>query len=79
MKLSLLGLILAVSAFAAGSSDAGPLAATMESWKQAMLHKDKATLDKLYHKDLAYTHSSAKTATKAEAIDGRRQGTAQRD
>ena len=65
MKVTLLTLLLAVAAFAA---DAGPLSSTLEAWKQAMLKKDTAALQKMYHADLTYTHSSALTETKAEAI-----------
>ena len=38
------------------------------NWKQAVLHKDRNTLDKLLAPDLSYTHSSAKTQTKEEFI-----------
>jgi ketosteroid isomerase-like protein len=68
MKATLLALLLAVAALAADSPIAGPLAPTLETWRQAMLHKDGAALEKLYHKDLAYTHSSGLTENKAEAI-----------
>ena len=68
MKAILLTLVLAAAALAADNPNAGPLAATLDTWKQAMLKKDAATLEKLYHKDLTYTHSAAKTETKAEAI-----------
>jgi ketosteroid isomerase-like protein len=68
MKATLLSLILAASAFAADSPGAGPLASTLEAWKQAMLKKDTAALDKMYSKDLSYTHSSAMTEDKAAAI-----------
>ncbi len=41
----------------------------MDTWKQAMLHKDAAALEKLYHADLTYSHSSGKTENKKEAIE----------
>jgi hypothetical protein len=68
MKATLLSLTLALAAFAADAPTTGPLAATLDTWKQAMLHKDSATLEKLYHKDLTYTHSSALVENKTEAI-----------
>jgi ketosteroid isomerase-like protein len=70
MKTALTLLLLVIPAFAADSpkTDKDVLAA-LETWKQAMLKGDAATLDKLYNKDLAYTHSSAKTETKTESIE----------
>lgn len=42
--------------------------AAEEQWKKAVIAGDGATLDKLLADDLSYTHSSAKTQTKAEFI-----------
>jgi len=67
MKTVLALVLLIVPAFAADS--AKEVAAVMETWRQAMLKGDAGTLDKLYSKDLTYTHSSAKNETKAEAIE----------
>ena len=53
----------------ASGKDEHDLLNTMQTWKQAMLHRDAAALDKLYHPDLTYSHSSGKTETKQEAID----------
>ena len=44
------------------------VSAAVETWRNAMLKGDAATLNKLLHPDLIYTHSSAKTETKAENI-----------
>ncbi|HXJ44935.1 MAG TPA: nuclear transport factor 2 family protein [Bryobacteraceae bacterium] len=66
MKVLLLTFILALGAFAA--EPGGELAPVLAAWKQAMLKGDAAALDKLYHKDLTYVHSSAKMENKAEAI-----------
>lgn len=55
------------SMFAAGSAEKDVLAA-VEAWKEAALKGDAASLGKLYHDDLAYTHSSAMTQNKAVAI-----------
>ena len=35
-----------------------------------MLKKDRAALEKIFHPDLSYGHSSAKVETKAQAIPG---------
>jgi ketosteroid isomerase-like protein len=60
-------LLLALSAFAAGPADKDVLAA-LEAWKRAALKGDAAALGRLYHDDLAYTHSNGMTQTKAVAI-----------
>jgi Domain of unknown function (DUF4440) len=39
-----------------------------KAWVAAVMKGDKAALDKLLRPDLTYTHSSAKTQTKAEFI-----------
>ena len=67
MKTLLLSLVLAAGALAA-DQPGGEIAPVLASWKQALLKGDAAALDKLYHKDLTYVHSSAKMETKAEAI-----------
>jgi ketosteroid isomerase-like protein len=58
-------------ATAASLSAADPKAdvlAAMESWKQAMLTKDTAALDRLLHPDLTYSHSNGKNQTKADVL-----------
>ena len=42
--------------------------ATLEAMAQATVKKDVATLDKIYHPDITYSHSSAKLQTKAEVL-----------
>jgi len=54
-------------AFAASSSDKAVLNA-LDNMKEAMLKKDRATLEKIFHPDLTYGHSSATVETKAQAI-----------
>jgi ketosteroid isomerase-like protein len=54
-------------AFAAGPGDKAVLAA-LDAWKVAMLKKDRAALEKIFHPDLSYGHSSAMVETKAQAI-----------
>ncbi len=66
MKFALSLLLLAAPVFAADASH--EVSAALDSWKTAMLKGDAAALDRLYHKDLSYTHSSAKVENKAESI-----------
>ena len=42
--------------------------ATLEAMAQATIKKDVATLDKIYHPDLTYSHSSAMLQSKAEVL-----------
>ena len=42
--------------------------AAMEAWKQALLQKDAAAMDKLLHEDLIYIHSNGRNETKAEVL-----------
>jgi len=41
----------------------------MDAFKDAMIHKDRAALDKLLAPDLTYVHSAGQLQTKAEVID----------
>jgi ketosteroid isomerase-like protein len=60
-------IVMARPAFTASSGEKEVLAA-MEGLKEAMLKKDRAALEKIFHPDLTYSHSSAKVETKAQAI-----------
>ena len=42
--------------------------ATLEAMAQATIKKDVATLDKIYHPDLTYSHSTAMIQTKADVL-----------
>ena len=42
--------------------------AAMDAFKEAMIHKDGAALDKLLASDLTYVHSEGQLQTKAEVI-----------
>ena len=42
--------------------------ATLEAMAQATIKKDVATLEKIYHPDLTYSHSTASLQTKAEVL-----------
>jgi ketosteroid isomerase-like protein len=42
--------------------------AASDAWRQAMMKKDAAGLRKLLHEDLIYSHSNARSQTKAEVI-----------
>ncbi|MGI8991208.1 MAG: nuclear transport factor 2 family protein [Bryobacteraceae bacterium] len=61
----------ALSAVASGQS-AGKqeVLAAMDAYKEAMIHKDAAALDKLLGSDLTYVHSGGQVETKADVIKG---------
>lgn len=54
-------------AFAASSGEKEVLNA-LDHLKEAMLKRDRATLEKIFHPDLSYGHSSATVETRAKAI-----------
>ena len=59
-----------LTAAGAADSKAGKdVLAAMDAWKQAMLHKDRAALERLLHKDLIFSHSDAKMQTKPAVLD----------
>ena len=70
MKIALSLLLLLAPAFAAepASKAEKEVLATVDAWKTAMVKGDAAALDRLYHPNLIYEHSTAKNETKAEAI-----------
>jgi ketosteroid isomerase-like protein len=68
MKFVLALLVLIAPAFAADPKAEKEVLALTETWRQAMLKGDAAVLEKLYHPDITYSHSTAKTEMKAEAI-----------
>lgn len=70
MKILFVSMALAAAAWAATPQPAieKTVLATESQWVQAMLHRDQATLGKLLGDDLLYTHSSAKTETKADIL-----------
>lgn len=54
-------------------SGAGPEAekdvlSAMETWRHAMMKKDRAALQKVLHEKLTYTHSSGLNETKADVL-----------
>jgi ketosteroid isomerase-like protein len=67
MKTALAFLLLTLPVFSAGTPETDVLLA-VDAWKQAALKGDAATLTRLYHDDLAYTHSNGLTQNKAVAI-----------
>jgi ketosteroid isomerase-like protein len=75
MKTSIAVLLVALS-LSAPSSGAPPSSASaedeimagMEAWRQAMMKKDRAAFERLYHSDLTYGHSNGQLETKPEAI-----------
>ena len=42
--------------------------AALETWKQAMIKKDRAAVEKVLHPDLSYGHSDGHLEDKATAI-----------
>jgi hypothetical protein len=71
---SLFASILVVSPAFAAKPDEKAVLAAVDAWKTAMLKQDRAALDKIFHPELTYAHSSAKIQTKAEAIAGAVEG-----
>jgi ketosteroid isomerase-like protein len=61
-------LVVQPTATFAGPAGEKAVLAAVDAWKDAMLKKDRAALEKLFHADLSYTHSSATVETKAQAI-----------
>jgi ketosteroid isomerase-like protein len=53
----------------AGPPAENEVLATMDAWKQAMIKKDRAALEKVLHPDLTYGHSSGTVENKVEAIE----------
>jgi ketosteroid isomerase-like protein len=43
--------------------------AALDLWKAAMMKKDRATFEKVFHPDLTFGHSSGLVETKAQAIE----------
>ena len=65
------GLLFAAAAVPAATidpKDEKAVMATLEAMAQATMKKDIATLDKIYHPDLTYSHSSAMLQNKAEVL-----------
>jgi ketosteroid isomerase-like protein len=68
--LSVLAFVLTLRpAFAADPREKAVLAA-LDGWKEAMLKKDSAALEKIFHPDVTYAHSSAAVQNKEQAIAG---------
>ena len=66
--LMLLSGVLLSAAPAGSNSDKQEVLAAMDAYKNAMIHKDRAALDKLLSDDLTYVHSSAKYENKADVL-----------
>lgn len=65
---SILFSTLLLAAAPATSKDDKEVLAAMDAYKEAMIHKDGAALDKLLSNDLTYTHSGGQHETKADVI-----------
>jgi ketosteroid isomerase-like protein len=57
----------APTAFAASPGEKAVLAA-LDAYKDAMVKQDRAALEKVFHAELSYGHSSAMVESKAQAI-----------
>ena len=67
----LCGTLLSAAALRAAMNnpnDEKAVMATLEAMAQATIKKDVAALDKIYHADLTYSHSSAMLQNKAEVL-----------
>lgn len=65
---TVLALVLLALPVIGAEPTAKEVSAVIENWRQAILKGDAAALDKLYHADLTYEHSSGKIETKSESI-----------
>jgi hypothetical protein len=73
MKAMLLIFIAALAAVAPaaekdGASDKESVVAAMNAYKTAMIHNDRAAMEKLLADELRYVHSSGKIETKADVL-----------
>ena len=58
-----------VSALVNDAQDEKQVLATMETYAQAYVEKDMATLSKMFHEDLLYAHSTNHVQNKAEVLE----------
>ena len=65
---AMLALAAALSAAHNDPKDEKAVMATLEAMAKATVNKDVDTLEKIYHPDLTYSHSSAAVQTKAEVL-----------
>lgn len=45
------------------------LLTALQDWKRAMIAKDAATLDRVLHRELVYSHSNALEETKSDVLE----------
>jgi ketosteroid isomerase-like protein len=65
--------LLSAAVLSAAGPDPGQekqIRSTMETLAQAVVAKDLATLNKVFHEELTYGHSDGRTQNKAEAVKG---------
>lgn len=74
MKL-LVFLLAAVSLLPAATPDEKGALACLEAYRTAMMKRDGAALEKIFHKDITYSHSNGRLENKAEAIAAATKGT----
>jgi ketosteroid isomerase-like protein len=61
-------LLLAATALLHAASTEDQVKAAVDQWRTAVIKKDQATLDKLIHPSVTYSHSNALMENKAEMI-----------
>ena len=65
---TLFGVLLSAQSLSAADESENQVLATLESMAAAIIQKDAATLDRLYHEDLTYNHSTGMTQDKAQVM-----------
>jgi hypothetical protein len=68
ITLVFLSAVLLSAAPAGPNSDKQDVLAAMDVYKNAMIHKDRAALEKILSSDLTYVHSGGQVETKADVI-----------
>jgi ketosteroid isomerase-like protein len=76
MKTPLLAVLPAIvlSAAAPTSDQEEEVMAAMNTWIDATVKQDVDALEKILHDELSYTHSNARTQTKAEVVQDAKEG-----
>jgi len=62
-------MLLTLAALPAANSAGTQVSAAMEEFRQAMLHRDRAALNRLTSDDLWYTHSAGSNESKAQFVE----------
>lgn len=73
-RLSFVWLLAAALVRGAPAEPEQQVLAAMYDWRQGVLKRDAATLERIFHPDLAYSHSTGRTETKPQAIESATRG-----